>query len=262
MNKFITIRHDFEMISRSKTIFNAMDTISMKNKEFLFMLILFVLPCLVILYMQYMVNKVDMDTDAKLYFNKKERISIIILLLMTMLIISKEFKGYIDQIFFSVYLAMLLVNGIIDARTKSVYRFFSVLSFTIGFVYLCIKIVTKGFPEDRLTTFLITQLAYWVIIHLLEQFRVIGLGDAIILDGCSFFILIIMINTPLFMIESLLIHFILANIAFMIVNVRDIDWRKMKAKEETAFVPGIYIATCFMLAVDAIVPQLYTLFVF
>jgi hypothetical protein len=220
--------------------------------------LIFVAECLVFLIMQRMT---EYDPEGNFSFDGNERGIVINLLLLNLILSIGCFSSFLDQLFFAVFLTMLLVSSITDHRTKQVYRVFSVSTVLVGVVYILLKLLTHSFPEGRLVGYLLTLVGYAVLLLLMNKFKVVGLGDMIILAAVGIFLPIFLCKTPLFLIEGLLVHFIVANIVLLVTNVTNINWRKFKPKSEIAFVPDIYVAVCAMMAAYLINPDIYSMFI-
>ena len=80
-----------------------------------------------------------------------------------------------------------------------------------------------------------------IIIYILTIFNCFGIGDALVLVGND--IILSVINNKYFIAEILLWHFIIAALLMIILNLKKMNWKKLRFKNPVAFVPYIYLAT-------------------
>lgn len=202
--------------------------------------------------MQHTVTRWD-EPDG-LMFDLKERLVFPLFLILQTSMLFSCLGALEDRIFFAVYLTMTFIIGVIDLRTQRIHRFFTLLTMAVGILYFLVKMII-GFPVSMGEYFFTVGL-YFVLLAILRKTKVLGLGDAIVLFGGCFFLLMLKAGTQAFMIEILLFHFIIANIAMIITNFTRINWKKLKPDGSIAFVPDIYIATVVMVMTQPFLQQL------
>lgn len=179
------------------------------------------------------------DIENRIDVNKKGLMSFLIFLSTTLLYYkyneSMEFYMYF---YLSIYLA---ITGYIDYKTKNVYTILNYLTMIIGTLYL---IYQNNIGIDVKFT-IICVIIYIIFIKLMGFFNLFGDGDTDIFIALAFFISNINFNT--FPLVTLLINMVLSNMILIISNIRFVDIKRGRFKEERAFAPSIALSTMLLI---------------
>jgi len=131
-------------------------------------------------------------------------------------------------------ISYLLIAAYIDHKTKFVYRIGSIF-------FICIAIILFGGSVDftspitfeRIFSILLASSA--VIMQ--GKAKLMGWGDVLTYIGV--FIYLASWEYDHLSLELMAIYMLLANLLFLLFNIRNLDWKKKKFKEEAAFLPGM-----------------------
>lgn len=141
---------------------------------------------------------------------------------------------YVAFSFFSVY---LMITVYIDLKTLYVYRIVNVLFFFFGIAMLVLLKV----PIDQQLT---GAFIYIVFVVLEAGIGGMGVGDALtLITGVPYMLLLNAGGTFLMM---MLVHTLLTNVIFLLLNIKNINLKEMKFKVKAAFTPAIALATLIM----------------
>lgn len=176
------------------------------------------------------------DKENKINVNKKGIIILIITLSTTLI-----YMKYRENIEFYVYFYLtiyLIIVGYIDYKTKNVYSIFNLLTIAIG---VCFLIYQKSIGIDISFTVLCV-IIYIIFAKLIGYFNMFGDGDTDIFIATSMFI-----SSNTFPLVILLLNMILSNLVAIIFNIKLLDVRKMKFKEQIAFAPSIALSTFILI---------------
>lgn len=153
---------------------------------------------------------------------------------MLLFCVSVHLGIYIAFSFFNVY---LMITVYIDLKTLYVYRIVNGVFFLLGIAMLVLLKV----PIDQ-------QLAgafiYIVFVVLEARMGGMGVGDAFtLIAGVPYMMLL---NAGGSFLMMMLVHTLLVNIIFLLLNIKNINLKEMKFNEKAAFTPAIALATLIM----------------
>ena len=135
----------------------------------------------------------------------------------------------------------MIIVGYIDYKTKNVYSIFNWLTIIIGIWFL---IYQKSIGIDISFT-IVCVIIYIIFAKLIGYFNMFGDGDTDIFIATSIFVSSISLNT--FPLVILLLNMILSNLVLIMFNIKLLDVRKMKFKEQIAFAPSIALSTFILI---------------
>lgn len=187
-------------------------------------------------YLMYQLNK--WDKDISFCFNKSDTFLFIGFLVITGILLLSKNNGQLSSmlLYALILFWFLYLTAWIDFHTMQVYRMFSVIFCIIGLVLF---ILEKPSSEK------IVGLALYCIIILFFTFeKFFGKGDSGIFIAVAFFLSCLSYQE--LTLTLLLIHNVLTTLIFVILNIKDLQIKKMKMKKRTALAPGITIATWIM----------------
>lgn len=158
-------------------------------------------------------------------------------------------ESRITGLFFTSFLTILAVNGWVDCKTHLVYRFYSLVLIGISLLFLVICRLTGQFPAERSAELVLTTGLVLAALLLFVRFHIAGLGDVMNLFPCAIFLCILMAGQTGFLLEAVLIHYILACIIMVVTNLPSFRWRGLRSKmtERIPFVADIYGAAVIMM---------------
>ena len=153
-----------------------------------------------------------------------------------------SFYGYGGEfVCHSLMLYYLIFAAFIDYKTKTVYRIGS-----IGFIFVSMLLFT--FFND-ISTY--ARVERTICILIVSMFSVMqgtlgwmGWGDVLTYLGVFFYL-----GTweyECMSLELFAVYILLANMIFLIVNIKKFDWKKKRFKEDAAFLPGMAAAVFFL----------------
>lgn len=236
------------------------------------MILMTVIEVGVFYWMYQMVQKNDKKERDALKITRLEMPVIGLCILLNILLTSLLFSGRgqsIHGLFYSVFLAMLLFNAMVDAKIKKIYRFYSVLLCIISFVYFGYQAISGyGYSDAYIGGLAVGTGIYSVLLYAGHKIRlfhsgeaIINTGDAILMVGSCAFLSTMTGNTPMLRLETFGIHFVLTNLLMIIGNVvGGIDWKRMRLKTAAAYCPYMYAATLLMMAIMIWAPGLFLAF--
>lgn len=189
--------------------------------------------------LKYLIIKNDNDNGIK--EKKIDNFFIILFTVINNLTIHLLDVNVLQQIILTISFSILLICAYTDYKTNFVYRIYS-----FPYIFInCIYIFT--FKSILLNDkYLLALVFYSLIIYVFTVTKCFGKGDTFILVGNSF-LLITLVKNSYFPIEILLWHFIISVILLIILNIRQMDFRKWRFKKPVAFVPYIYLGTLLII---------------
>ncbi len=179
------------------------------------------------------------DKENRIDVNKKGIIALIITLSTTLIYI--KYKANVEFYVYFYLSIYLIIVGYIDYKTKNVYSIFNWLTIMIGIWFL---IYQKSIGIDISFT-IVCVIIYIIFAKLIGYFNMFGDGDTDIFIATSIFVSSISLNT--FPLVILLLNMILSNLVLIIFNIKLLDVRKMKFKEQIAFAPSIALSTFILI---------------
>ena len=181
------------------------------------------------------------DKKAGIQVNKKEYVIMGLIFAMTEIVLF-SFYGY-DREFgcHSLVLYYLIFTAFIDQKTKCVYRIGSIAFILISLlIFLSVKDMSIYERIERTLSILI----FSVIAIMQGTLGWMGWGDVLTYVGVFF-----SLGTwkyECITLEILAVYMLLANVFFLILNIRRFDWKKKRLKEDAAFLPGMAGAMMIM----------------
>lgn len=185
------------------------------------------------------VNMFDQTANIKI----KNNFLIVTVIIFSTLIIYLKYGLTLNFIFIFYLSIYLIVCAYIDFKTMFVYSIFNFITIVISVIYLYLTLKITNFG---ITNLIINVIIYMVFSFALSKFNVYGEGDSEIFIAISIFIAI---KYNVFIIETLLINMVLSNIVAIFMNIKNIDFKKMKLKNRIAFAPCIAISTMILLVI-------------
>ncbi|WP_302640428.1 hypothetical protein [uncultured Clostridium sp.] len=179
------------------------------------------------------------DKENRIDVNKKGIIALIITLSTTLIYI--KYKANVEFYVYFYLSIYLIIVGYIDYKTKNVYSIFNWLTIMIGIWFL---IYQKSIGIDISFT-IVCVIIYIIFAKLIGYFNMFGDGDTDIFIATSIFVSSISLNT--FPLVILLLNMILSNLVLIMFNIKLLDVRKMKFKEQIAFAPSIALSTFILI---------------
>ena len=174
------------------------------------------------------------DKEAGIQVNKKEYVIMGLIFAMTEIILF-SFYGYGREFgCHSLILYYLIFAAFIDQKTKCVYRIGSIVFISISLlIFLSVKDMSIYERVERTLSILI----FSVIAIMQGTLGWMGWGDVLTYVGVFF-----SLGTwryECMTLEILAVYMLLANVFFLILNIRRFDWKKKRLKEDAAFLPGM-----------------------
>ena len=180
----------------------------------------------------YLLNKYD--KEAGIHVNKKEYV-IMGLIYAAVEIVLFSFYGYGREFAcHSLVLFYLIFAAFIDHKTKRVYRIGSI-AFILLSVTLFISVVDMSVYERMERTVCI--LIFSMVAIMQGTLGWMGWGDVLTYIGAFFWLG--SWKYECMTLELLAVYMLLANVFFLIVNIRKFDWKNKRLKEDAAFLPGM-----------------------
>ncbi len=181
------------------------------------------------------------DNESKIDVNKKGKIILIITLSTTLIYI--KYRASVEFYVYYYLTIYLIIVGYIDYKTKNVYSIFNWLTIVTGIGFL---IYQKSIGIDISFTVLCV-IIYIIFAKFIGYFNMFGDGDTDIFIAISIFVSSVNLNT--FPLVILLLNMILSNLVLIIFNIKLLDVRKMKFKEQLAFAPSIALSTFILILI-------------
>ena len=142
---------------------------------------------------------------------------------------------------FSILAVYLMATAYIDMQTLFVYR---ILNISVG-IAGCLFVYFIGVPiREQLSGLLI----YIVIILVETVMKGMGVGDAYTLMAIVPYMLLLNMENGVLML--LLENIILSNLCFLCMNIKMINWKKLKFKSQVAFTPAVAITTLLLVMLN------------
>lgn len=179
------------------------------------------------------------DHENGIVITKKNRWYFIISFFLLPSMLRIKYGPGIQFYFYSYLVFYLIVCAFVDWQTCHVYDFLHYITIGVGMLYLFLRRNGTG----SIFAVLLHILLFSVLMMVCVKKGVLGGGDGLLLVSISFFLL-----NPrhVFGIEVLLINILLANVVFVMTNLRKFNFKKLRMKEQLPFVPSIAISTCVM----------------
>lgn len=215
-------------------------------------MIALLISILVFLGLNGLIKLYDKESDMY-HYNRKEKIVLIICMLLQSIFITLRFDSLLDISFFSIFVSILLMHAHTDFHTKYVYRLFSYIMWLVGILYNITKLyILDTIPSDKIMLFLSGTILFIAIMLVGSVFTgfIHGKGDGYILIGCALFLQFTTYSN--WGIEPILWHYILSVVILVITNIKKINWTKKKMKEKIPFSPSLYIATLLVIHLTGI----------
>ena len=181
------------------------------------------------------------DKEAGIQVNKKEYV-VMGLIYAAVEIVLFSFCGYGREFgCHSLVLYYLIFTAFIDQKTKCVYRIGSIVFISISLlIFLSVKDMSIYERVERTLSILI----FSVIAIMQGTLGWMGWGDVLTYLGVFF-----SLGTwryECMTLEIMAVYMLLANVFFLILNIRRFDWKKKRLKEDAAFLPGMAGAMMIM----------------
>lgn len=185
------------------------------------------------------INKHDKENALKVSLREFMTIG---LLFTVMQVVLFSFYGYgRELICHSLGLYYLMFAAFIDHKIKRVYRigsiFFIVLSIILFFFAKDIDLFAK-------TERFISVLIFSILVIIQGTLGWMGWGDVLTYIGTFFFLG--SWRYKCMSLELLAVYMLLANVIFLIINIKNFDWKVKRMKSEAAFLPGMAYAAFFL----------------
>ncbi len=185
------------------------------------------------------INKHDKENALKVSLREFMTIG---LLFTVMQVVLFSFYGYgRELICHSLGLYYLMFAAFIDHKIKRVYRigsiFFIVLSIILFFFAKDIDLFAK-------TERFISVLIFSILVIIQGTLGWMGWGDVLTYIGTFFFLG--SWRYKCMSLELLAVYMLLANVIFLIINIKNFDWKVKRMKSEAAFLPGMACAVFFL----------------
>ena len=181
------------------------------------------------------INKHDKENALKVSLREFMTIG---LLFTVMQVVLFSFYGYGREFgCHSLILFYLIFAAFIDHKTKRVYRIGSIVFILLSVgLFIAVKDMSVYERVERTICILI----FSMIVIMQGTLGWMGWGDVLTYIGAFFWL-----GTWKYdhiTLELLATYMLLANVFFLIINVRRFDWKKKRFKEEVAFLPGMAVA--------------------
>ena len=174
------------------------------------------------------------DKEAGIQVNKNEYV-VMGLIYAAVEIVLFSFYGYGREFgCHSLILFYLIFAAFIDQKTKRVYRIGSI-AFILLSVTLFISGVDMSVYERVERTICI--LIFSMIAIMQGTLGWMGWGDVLTYIGAFFWLG--SWEYEWMTLELLAVYMLLANVFFLIINIRKFDWKNKRLKEDAAFLPGM-----------------------
>lgn len=188
----------------------------------------------------YVLNKYD--EKAEIQVSLKEYVTIGLILSMTEISLF-SFYGYGRELgCHSLILFYLIAASYIDHKTKKVYRIGSIAFITVSVVLFILSPSPLMFTRVERS---ICILVFTVVVILQGAAKMMGWGDVFTYIGVFFWMG--SWKYECMTVELLAVYMLLANLLFLVFNIRKFEWKSKKMAEETAYLPAMAVAIEIML---------------
>ncbi len=174
------------------------------------------------------------DKEAGIQVNKKEYV-VMGLIYAAVEIVLFSFYGY-GRAFgcHSLIMFYLIFAAYIDHKTKRVYRIGSIafILLSVGF-FIAVKDMSLYERVERTVCILI----FSMIAIMQGTLGWMGWGDVLTYIGAFFWLG--SWKYECMTLELLAVYMLLANVFFLIMNIRKFNWKNKRLKEDAAFLPGM-----------------------
>ena len=180
----------------------------------------------------YLLNKYDKEVGIQV--NKKEYV-VMGLIYAAVEIVLFSFYGYGREFgCHSLILFYLIFAAYIDQKTKLVYRIGSIafILLSVGF-FIAVKDMSVYERVERTVCILI----FSMVAIMQGTLGWMGWGDVLTYIGAFFWLG--SWKYECMTLELLAVYMLLANVFFLIINIRKFDWKNKRLKEDAAFLPGM-----------------------
>lgn len=180
----------------------------------------------------YLLNKYD--KEAGIQVNKKEYV-VMGLIYAAVEIILFSFYGYGREFgCHSLILFYLIFAAFIDHKTKRVYRIGSIVFILLSVgLFIAVKDMSVYERVERTICILI----FSMIVIMQGTLGWMGWGDVLTYIGAFFWLG--SWKYERMTLELLAVYMLLANVFFLIMNIRKFNWKNKRLKEDAAFLPGM-----------------------
>lgn len=172
-------------------------------------------------------NRIDVDKKGLMSF----------LIFLSTILLYFKFEASVEFYVYFYLSIYLIITGYIDYKTKNVYTIFNYITIFLGILYL---IYQKSIGIDIKFT-IMCVIIYVIFTKIMGYLNSFGGGDTDIFIALSIFVSSINFNT--FPLVILLLNMILSNVILVISNIRLVDFKRGRLKEERAFAPSIALST-------------------
>ena len=193
---------------------------------------LLILEMILFVIGMYLLKKYDDKADIKV--NKKEYVIMGLIFAVTEIVLFSLYGYGGEFIYHSLMLYYLIFAAFIDYQTKRVYRIGS-----IGFILVAMLVFT--FVKDMSSYDRLEKLLCVLIFSMFSVMQGtlgwMGWGDVLTYVGMFFYL-----STwkyECMSLELFAVYMLLANCIFLILNMKNFDWKRRKLKEDAAFLPGM-----------------------
>ena len=180
----------------------------------------------------YLLNKYD--KEAGIHVNKKEYV-IMGLIYAAVEIVLFSFYGYGREFgCHSLILFYMIFAAYIDHKTKRVYRIGSIVFILLSVgLFIAVKDMSVYERVERTVCILI----FSMVAIMQGTLGWMGWGDVLTYIGAFFWLG--SWKYECMTLELLAVYMLLANVFFLIINIRKFDWKNKRLKEDAAFLPGM-----------------------
>lgn len=180
----------------------------------------------------YLINKYD--KEAGIQVSLKEYVTIGLIFVMTEIVLF-SFYGYGRELgCHSLVLFYLIFAAYIDHKTKRVYRIGSITFILLSvLLFFCVKDMSVYERVERTICILI----FSMIVIMQGTLGWMGWGDVLTYIGAFFWLG--SWEYECMTLELLAVYMLLANVLFLLFNIRKFDWKSKTMKKESAFLPGM-----------------------
>ena len=139
-------------------------------------------------------------------------------------------------------ISYLLIAAYIDHKTQYVYRLGSIFFICVSSILF---LVSAGSDPSVIGGKIVSIVIASILVILQGKANMMGWGDVLTYIGT--FIYLASWKYEHLSLELMAIYMMLANLLFLLFNIRKIDWKQKRLKEEGAFLPGMVGGMLIML---------------